>query len=513
MSIAMRVPAGCGLIGLAVCFALPNSGAFTTTGGSLSLSDTNYQRDFRFWNNAGDASANSNTTPDSNYPGALGATQAVWKAARAWGSHPGGAGKNFEFDFQGEVSSSGGMDGNTVSFQASGSPCGSGVVTYMVGPISNGWQIRVCDDYVYSDDPNGPQPGQVDLQGIMTTTFGLALGLGATQSSNCDGNCATEPTMCTVSSCLVTKRTLEADDLAGLAFLYGEIPPDKPIITGLSGSTTPGGTLTIHGSAFPTDVLVKFTAGTTQNSGAIPGVVPATSTSGGTAVSVLVPPEAMDGNVLVWAPAIDRLSNAFPFDIGATATAPQITSVQPATVQTLGGTPITLTGVGFSGVTQIDFGGVLLGPADFQVVDSSTITFEAPDAVVLGAASVTATNSAGTSAPTAITFVLTDPLTLIGPAALINGTVAQYRWGGKPNQNTFLSVNATGVTGTSQGLSLLIPLFLVPLPPTSGLGLGKIAAPINSTVPGATVFTQIWTLSGQDSSTLEVSNIHAASFP
>ena len=62
-------------------------------------------------------------------------------------------------------------------------------------------------------------------------------------------------------------------------------------------------------------------------------------------------------------------------------------------------------------------------------------------------------------------------------------------------------------------VSLLLPLFLVPLPPTSSVGLGSISAPISGAVSGATVFTQIWTLTGQNPATLEVSNIHSASFP
>lgn len=299
----------------AALFALPTlSTGYSLIGGNLGIGTTGngYQRDFRIFNNAADATANDNGTTSASYPGATGAKQAVWKAGEVWNSNKDGN-ANFDFDFQGSATAAGGLNGNTFSWGTSG--CSGGTLAYTQTPISDGWNILMCENWTWNDGPT-VSGGQIDIQGVAAHELGHALGLGHSAVS-CSGSCVNVTTMCpTICGTGVEQRTLQADDKSGLAAIYGAKPANKPTITGLSGSFLVGGTLVITGTNFPSTVNVKFTAGTTTNTGTIPGVVynvAATSTS----VSVTIPSTAVDGNVLVWAPSISRLSNPYPIDIGS----------------------------------------------------------------------------------------------------------------------------------------------------------------------------------------------------
>src|SRR5258705_3356328 len=130
------------------------------------------------------------------------------------------------------------------------------------------------------------------------------------------------PAICSTG---VSERDIAPDDANGLQAVYGAIGVNKPKITSLRGSLLTGQTLVINGLNFAATVNVKFTAGTTQNTGAIPGVVfNVPSQNGGTQISVTIAVTAQKGNVVVCEPTLGVLSNAFPIDVG---------SVQPSPAQ------------------------------------------------------------------------------------------------------------------------------------------------------------------------------------
>lgn len=504
---------GAGLAALGL-FMMPSTVGFVLEGGSLGIgtSGNGYQRDFRIWNNAADAVANNNNTPDANFPGALGAVMAVWKGARAWNSDTGLANKNFDFDYQRTTTSSP-VNANVVSW-GNATPCQQGAAAFTTLPISDGWNILMCDNLTWDDGPGTALAG-IDIQGVVSHELGHALGLDHT-NAGCGGTCTNDSTMCPVICGNGTNsRDTEVDDENGLQAVYGVIPSNKPRITSLTGSLAVGQVLTINGLNFPNpgNVHVKFTAGTTQNTGAIPGVVFNVPTVSATQINVTIPATAQDGNVLVWMPGSSLLSNAFPIDVGAgPPPVPTVTLVTPFSCNALNGGTITVLGNNFTGATAVNVGTETLTAGEFTVVNVNTITFSAPNAPALGPNAVTVTNGGGTSNPGNLTYNETQPLLLIGPGFIGNGTNANYTWGGKANQITFLLMNLDGTTFNFKGTPMLNFILFVNMPNTDAVGIGGLTAPISGVPVGVNIFTQIMTVAppGTAINTVQLSNISQA---
>jgi hypothetical protein len=305
--------AGIGAIGLALLVISPRElRAFTTIGHSLGLA----QRDVRVFDNFTDPTANDNTTPDPNWPGYTGVELAVWKAVSEWGSELhgdgsgdptqpfdiGSGGANFDVTWQGNATSPGSATDNVVSelLGASG-----GILSYTEYG-SNGWRIRLSSEFTWSDGPGAPSGSGVDIQAIITHEYGHALGLGhssvsgATMFPSFSGNG-------------LNMRSIEADDKAGIQFIYGAKAATKPHVASASLAAN---VVTITGSNFdPTNNTVWFTRvgfNTTGDPVAASGVA---STLGGTRIDLALPADAGSGDVLVLLPGAsgDKLSNAYPF--------------------------------------------------------------------------------------------------------------------------------------------------------------------------------------------------------
>jgi len=308
-------------LSLGVALARPTSlAAFSTTGDSLGLD----QRDFRVFDNFLDPQANDNTAPHPNFPGSTGAVMAIWKAHCEWGSGPrggnglgdglasnaniGDGGANFDNTFQGLASDSGGANGNVHS---QGGSLGGGVLAFTSTPTSDGWSIVYGADWILDDGPGEPVSGAVDLQGVATHEIGHALGLGHSTVPGATMNAA-------ISGTGTGQRSLAGDDIAGVQAVYGLASPAKPRIDALSGSTDPGGLLSIDGVNFAaTDNEVWFTK--TASDGVPSKVVGVASTGGGTHLEVTIPADADAGEVLVKVPGTSgaALSNSFPADLGS----------------------------------------------------------------------------------------------------------------------------------------------------------------------------------------------------
>ena len=290
---------------------------FSTLGGSLGYT----QRDVRVLNNFPDAASNNNNIADENFPGFQGCFIAFWKGAAEWASELhggngngdpaqnggiGSGGANFDPFFAGETTNSGGTNDNVVS---SISSCSSGVLAYCETPISNGWRIRMCESWTWADGPGTSTGGGMDIQGVFCHEYGHALGLGhstvgsATMYPSISGNGSAE-------------RSIAADDIAGVQFIYGVRAANKPKITSVGIS---GNSMTVNGSGFTgSGNQVWFTpAGTTGTTGN-PILQVTNLSSNGTSISCTIPSNAGPGNVMVRTSGTghDDMSNAWPTDLG-----------------------------------------------------------------------------------------------------------------------------------------------------------------------------------------------------
>jgi hypothetical protein len=302
---SLRAATGLGIAGV-ILGPSPEIRAFSTLGHALGLD----QRDVRVFDNFADPEANDNTTPHPNWPGYTGAELAVWKAAVEWGSilhgdgsgdpsQPGDVGSgdsNFDPTWQGNAPSFGSATSNVVATTNLG---GGGVIaTTDLG--RDGWRILLNEAFVWDDGPGAPVGSAMDIQAIVTHEYGHALGLGHSDV----GGATMFPT---ITGNGLPTRSIEADDVAGMQFLYGTQSALKPFIGAASG----GNPVVIDGFAFsPTDNEVWFTQAGSNPTGEpikVTGV-----SSNGTQIQIAFPLGAGPGDVLVlnsWG----RLSNAFPF--------------------------------------------------------------------------------------------------------------------------------------------------------------------------------------------------------
>jgi hypothetical protein len=289
--------------------------AFTVVGPGLDMS----QRDVRVFDNFTDPEANDNTTPHPNWPGATGVELAVWKAVSEWGSErhgdgsgdpsqPGGVGSggaNFDATWQGNAPGVGTINDNVVSEMAG---CAGGVIIFTeVG--ASGWRMRLCDTVTWGDGPGDPGAGVMDIQGLVCREYGHLLGLG-------NSLVAGSTMYVSLSGNGVAARSIEADDRAGVQFIYGAISPTKPHVDAVLGSSS----LTIVGRNFPASGNdVWFTQAGGNPTGDPVMATGLTSTAGGTVITLPAPAGAGPGDVLVRKVGVggDSLSNAYPWSPSA----------------------------------------------------------------------------------------------------------------------------------------------------------------------------------------------------
>lgn len=481
---------------VAVMSSPASTSAFTLIGGSLGTN----QRDFRVWNSFGNTAANNNTTPNAQFPGHTGAVMAIWKGAVEWASLPyggtgagdpvggnilGDSGANFDTHFQGLTTSSGGINGNVASEQ--GSSCGGGTLAFVQTPIQDGWIMRFCPEITWADGPGTIGGSQFDIQGVACHEFGHTLGLGHSSS----GGATMFPS---IGNGQESGRSVNNDDRAGVQAVYGVISAAKPEITGISGSTSIGGTLTITGSGFSsTNNEVWFT--NVAQTGTATKVLGVSSTGGGTQITVTVPNGILDGNMLVKrnASGASSLSNVWPFDVGGggpSGDPPLVTSIDPVLSQAGGWTPITITGLGFNGTTSVEFGGV--DAFSFDVVSANTIVAEPPPGTVFTTVDVTVTDDDGASTlPNALFYSFNNApnITSVSPneGPIQGGTVVTVSGGNVVGNSAILF---DGTPGTS--IQILSEGSARVTTPAASAGPADVTMEGNgapSTIPGGFTFT------------------------
>ncbi len=373
--------------------------AFSKIGGLLGEG----QRDVRVFDNFADATANGNTTPAAQFPGYLGAELAVWKAIVEWGSFPhgdgtgdpsqsalGNGGANFDAMWSGNAAGVGQTNHNIISTITS---CGGGTLAYTETPISDGWRIRFCDNWVWDDGPS-TIGNRWDIQGVAAHEYGHALGLGHSVSP-----ATMQPA---VSQGSIGIRSIESDDIAGIQCIYGVKGGTKPRIVATVASS---GALTIWGSNFAaTGVEVWFTNASVTGTSVDPivRVSGLSSSAGGTRIDLTIPGAAGPGDVMVNNPGSGNatMSNAFPTDLVGSfgnVPGPNISLVTPSTFDALiPGTSeaITISGTNLNLVTSVTLGGVTAAASRWTIVNSTTITLDPPQVPTLGGVSLVVSDGA-----------------------------------------------------------------------------------------------------------------------
>lgn len=310
-------------LGLAALLVAPgmDSLGWTKIGGSLSLT----QRDVRLRNNFADSFSNDNVAVESNFPGYDGAEEAIWKSVVEWGNlHGTGAGDtgptntlgsggaNFDPTWQGNATTSGGTNDNVNDVLAS---CGGGgTLAFTETPISDGWRIRFCDEFVWEDGPGLISGGRFDIQGVSTHEYGHALGLGHTTVGGSTMFASVS------SSGSDDTRSIESDDIGGVQCVYGVKAGTKPSITAVSVDSGTG-VATITGTNFSaTGNEVWFTNAVATVPSTDPRVLLTGVSSAGGVITVTPPAGAGDGDVLVKISGTgnDKLSNPYQIDVGTT---------------------------------------------------------------------------------------------------------------------------------------------------------------------------------------------------
>ena len=191
-------------------------------------------------------------------------------------------------------------------------------------------------------------------------------------------------------------------------------PPPPPAVTGISptSGTAAGGTqVEITGTGFTGATGVKF--GGTAATG-----VSVNSDTDITATAPAGPAGPVDVTVTgPGGPSATSSADQFTY---IPPPVPAVTSLSPGSGPSTGGTPVTITGTGFTGATAVNFGSG--NTAVFTVASDTTITAIAPPNAALGAVDVTVTTPGGTSATSPadqFTFVAPPPpvVTAVTPNA------------------------------------------------------------------------------------------------
>lgn len=171
---------------------------------------------------------------------------------------------------------------------------------------------------------------------------------------------------------------------AALTLAPGFVP--QPRVTALSVTSGPasgGTTVTLTGTGFTGATQVSF------------GAVDASSiTVNSDTLLTAVSPAETAGTVDVTVTSPGGTSVPTPNDQFTLVATPSVTGLTPSRGSILGGSTVTITGVGLSGATGVSFGGT---PAGFTVNDDTSITAVSPVAEAAETVDVTVTSVGGTS--------------------------------------------------------------------------------------------------------------------
>jgi hypothetical protein len=240
-------------------------------------------------------------------------------------------------------------------------------------------------------------------------------------------------------------------------------PPVSTVtsITPALGPSAGGTSVTVNGTNFTGVTNVRF------------GSAPATYTVNSSAQIVATSPPGLGAaNVTVTSSSgTSATSSVNQFMYQTPVVPPAVTALSPSSGSTAGGTPVSITGTGFSGATMVRFGA---NPASFTVFGTTQITATSPPGA--GTLDVTVTTPTGTSATSSadlFTYLVMPPPPTVtavtpGSGAGLGGTQVSISGSGLSGATTvkfgttlatsFTIVGSTQITAVSPPGSGIVDL-------------------------------------------------------
>jgi streptogramin lyase len=266
-------------------------------------------------------------------------------------------------------------------------------VSPSAGPLAGGTAITIAG--------TGFLPGTAVAVGGVSATNVVVL--------NATTVTAVTPAVQVTGTVAVSLATLAGVAVLPGAFTYQPVPAVSGVAPG-AGPLTGGTAITITGTGFVAGATVAV-GGTAATS-----VVVVNATT----ITAITPPRAVAGavSVSVSTPGgTGSRSSAFTYQV-----APTITQVSPNAGPLAGGTPITVTGTGFTTGASLRIGGAVA--TSVLVVNPTTLTAVTPSGVA-GAATASVTTAGGTgSLPNAFNYLPAPTVTGVSPGTgpLAGGT-------------------------------------------------------------------------------------------
>ena len=305
--------------------------------------------------------------------------------------------------------------------------------TYVAAPVTAPVLTTLTPD---SGPVGGGTPVTITGTGFTpgaTVSIGGTAGIVPDDVSD-DGTELTFTTPANVAGGVPVTVTTDGGTSAPLTFTYQAAPAGAPVLASLTPESGPAGggtSVTITGSG--------FLPGSTVTVGDTDGIVPDVIGVDGTTLTFTTPPGAA-GDAPVTVTNLAGTSAPLEFTyVAPPLGSPVLTAITPDAGPAAGGTPVTLTGTGFTAASTITIGDAT-GIVGTLSSDGTQLTFTTPGGTA-GDVPVTVTNGTGTSAPLTFTYqaapVVAPTLTSLTPAEGPAG-------GGTP-----VTIAGTGFTGDS----------------------------------------------------------------